>query len=130
MSAYGTASPWSSRRGFDSLVQTAKGINVSETEHFGADEHEAARALPCQALDHASGYFLAAGILAALYRQITEGGSWEVDVSLAGTGKYLRSLGQYPGEAGFEVHYYTSPAYVDGEFLETRNSGFGEMCFC
>ncbi|KAL4952124.1 CoA-transferase family III-domain-containing protein [Aspergillus filifer] len=129
MSAHGTAGPWSGRRGFDSLVQTATGINVSKAEHFGADEHEAARAHPFQALYHASGYFFAAGILAALYKQKTEGGSWEVDVSLAGMGAYLRSSGQYPGKTGFEARDYISPADVDDAFLEKAQSGFGSICF-
>ncbi|KAL4886113.1 CoA-transferase family III [Aspergillus karnatakaensis] len=87
MSAYGLDSPWSNRRGYDSLA-----------EHFG--DGEPARAAPCQVLDHASGYFLAAGVLAALYKQSTEGGSWQVDVSLAGVMRYLRTLGQYEGSTG------------------------------
>lgn len=93
MSAYGPNGPWSDRRGFDSLVQTCSGMNVSEAQHYCKGEH--ARPTPCQALDHAGGYFLTAGILAALYKQMTEGGSYQVDVSLAGVMKYLRSLGQY-----------------------------------
>ncbi|KAL2802934.1 CoA-transferase family III domain-containing protein [Aspergillus granulosus] len=115
MSAYGLKGPWSSNRGFDSLIQTCSGMNVSEAEHFGAGEP--ARPTPCQALDHAGGYFLAAGIMAALYKQATEGGSWEVDVSLAG----------YEGKSGFETRDYTSTKNVPGEFLETRSTGFGEM---
>ncbi|KAL4805465.1 CoA-transferase family III [Aspergillus unguis] len=127
MSAYGPSGPWSTRRGFDSLVQTCTGMNVSEAEHFGAGEP--ARALPCQALDHASGYFLAAGITAALYAQIVEGGSWQVDVSLAGTMKYLRSLGQYHGREGFHVPDYTCAADVPATLKETAMSAFGEMSY-
>lgn len=123
LSAYGPAGPWSTRRGFDSLVQTASGMNVSEAEHFGAGE--AARPLPFQALDHASGFFLAAGISAALYRQATEGGSYVVDVSLAGTGKFLRSLGQYEGGSGFDVPQIERQEDVPGEMLEERESSFG-----
>ncbi|PWY67512.1 CoA-transferase family III [Aspergillus heteromorphus CBS 117.55] len=126
MSAYGPDGPWSQRRGFDSLVQTCSGLNVSEAEHFGAGE--AARPLPCQALDHAGGYFLAAGIMAALYRQATDGGSWQVDVSLAGVMKYLRSLGQYEGKSGFhDAPDYTRTQDVPIEYLEARMTGFGEM---
>ncbi|KAL4940095.1 hypothetical protein BDV06DRAFT_230556 [Aspergillus oleicola] len=129
MSAYGPSGPWSNRRGFDSLVQIATGMNVSEAEHFGSGDNEAARALPCQALDHASGYFLAAGIMAALHKQISEGGSWVVDVSLAGTGRYLRSLGQYEGRTGFGAPGYGSNADVKGDYLELGESGFGRMEF-
>ncbi|GAT25272.1 beta-N-acetylglucosaminidase [Aspergillus luchuensis] len=125
MSAYGPEGPWANRRGFDSLVQTCSGMNVSEAEHFGAGE--AARPTPCQALDHAGGYFLAAGIQAALYKQATVGGSWQVDVSLAGVMKYLRSLGQFDGRSGFETADYQCTNDVPPQFLETRETAFGPM---
>ncbi|BAE56244.1 unnamed protein product [Aspergillus oryzae RIB40] len=125
LSAYGPSGPWSDKRGFDSLVQTCSGMNVSEAEHYGAGEP--ARPMPCQALDHAAGYFLASGVQAALYKQATEGGSWEVNVSLAGVMKYLRSLGQFTGRDGFQSQDYTCTADVPSEYLETRPTGFGEM---
>ncbi|KAA8646042.1 hypothetical protein EYZ11_008570 [Aspergillus tanneri] len=125
MSAYGPTGPWANNRGYDSLVQTCSGMNVSEAEHYGAGEP--ARAMPCQALDHAGGYFLAAGIQAALYKKANEGGSWEVNVSLAGVMKYLRSLGQFDGKTGFQAPGYTSIADVPPEYLETRDTVFGEM---
>jgi len=124
MSAYGPEGPWSQNRGFDSLVQTCSGMNVSEAEHFG--EGEVARPTPCQALDHAAGYFLAAGISAALYKRATEGGSYAVDVSLAGTMKYLRSLGQYEGKTGLDCWDPSKSEDVE-EYLETRETGFGEL---
>lgn len=124
MSAYGHEGPWCNNRGFDSLVQTCSGMNISEAEHFGAGE--VARPTPCQALDHAAGYFLAAGISAALYKRALEGGSYAVDVSLAGTMKYLRSLGQYEGKTGFDCWDPSKPEEVE-EYLETRESGFGEL---
>ena len=125
LSAYGTSGPWSERRGFDSLVQTCSGMNVSEAEHYG--EGEPARPTPCQALDHAAGYLLAAGILAALYRQVTTaGGCYEVHVSLAGVMKYLRSLGQYPGNSGFDCSNPCRSQDVE-EFLETKPSAFGAL---
>ena len=37
LSAFGPSGPWSDRRGFDSLVQTASGMNVSEAQHFSGD---------------------------------------------------------------------------------------------
>ncbi|KAF7593414.1 hypothetical protein BBP40_011516 [Aspergillus hancockii] len=125
LSAYGPVGPWSDKRGFDSLVQTCSGMNVSEAEHYGAGEP--ARPMPCQALDHAAGYFLASGIETALYKQATEGGSWEVNVSLAGVMKYLRSLGQFSGKDGFQAQDYKCTADVPPEYLETRSTGFGEM---
>ncbi|KAJ4986129.1 hypothetical protein SVAN01_08393 [Stagonosporopsis vannaccii] len=121
LSAYGPDGPWSQRRGFDSLVQTCSGLNVADAEQYGLGE--AARVLPCQALDHSSGYMLAAGIMAALYRRNVEGGSYEVKVSLAGVMHYLRSLGR---EAGFDRRDFKGPDEVC-DYLETRATGFGEL---
>jgi len=50
--------------------------------------------LPCQLLDHATGYLVAMGALRALQRQTTEGGSWNVTLSLARTAKWLDGLGR------------------------------------
>ncbi|KAL1742034.1 CoA-transferase family III domain-containing protein [Schizophyllum fasciatum] len=102
--AWGWEGPWKDRRGFDSLVQTATGFNDAEGAAY-ADAHKEAeskpRPLPVQALDHAAGYLLAAGINAALCKTISEGGSWEVRVSLAGVGQWIRSLGQLSSEDAF-----------------------------
>ncbi|CAO2651493.1 Nn.00g040630.m01.CDS01 [Neocucurbitaria sp. VM-36] len=124
LSAYGPDGPWSQYRGFDSLVQTCSGINVADAERFGA--REAARVLPCQAFDHGAGYLLATGIIAALYKRETEGGAYEIKVSLAGVMKYLRSLGQYAGKTGFEKKTPKEPKTLLA-YMETRESGFGEL---
>ncbi|KAM0542277.1 hypothetical protein ACHAPJ_012885 [Fusarium lateritium] len=125
MSAFGPVGPWSGRRGFDSLVQTCSGMNISEAEHAG--QGEAARPTPCQALDHGGGYMLAVGVMAAVFHRAIEGGSWRVDVSLAGIMKYLRSLGQYPGSSGFEARDFQKPEDVPETYFETRETGFGNM---
>lgn len=126
LSAWGPRGPWKGRRGFDSLVQTATGMNASEAEHAG--QGEPAKAMPCQALDHAAGYMLAAAIMAAVYKRATtvpsERRGWQIDVSLAGQMRYLRSLGQYPGDSGFVgVRDYRKPEDVPPEFLETKALG-------
>lgn len=125
LSAWGPDGPWSENRGFDSLVQTCSGINVADAERFGAGV-EPARVLPCQALDHGAGYLLATGIIAALCKRATEGGAYEVNVSLAGVMKYLRSLGQYPGRIGFEKKDFMGPQDVE-RYLESRETAFGEL---
>ncbi|HZV92339.1 MAG TPA: CoA transferase, partial [Caldimonas sp.] len=84
LSAYGRLGPWATRRGFDSLVQTASGFNVDEAAAAGVVEP---KPLPVQMLDMASGFLLAFGVEAALLRQRAEGGSWQVQVSLARTGQ-------------------------------------------
>jgi hypothetical protein len=98
LSAYGHAGPWAGRRGFDSLVQTATGLNFAEAEAAGKT---GLHALPCQAIDHASGYLMALGAIAALLRRIDEGGSWHVRVALARTGLWLREMGRVAN--GFAV---------------------------
>ena len=96
LSAYGHAGPWAARRGFDSLVQSATGIAWLEGQATGLD---GPGKLPCQALDHATGYLAAMGTMIALQRRAREGGSWLVRVSLAQTGRWLQSLGPATGTA-------------------------------
>lgn len=124
LSAYGTKGPWSDRRGFDSIVQTCSGMNVAEAERYG--DGSIARPLPCQALDHGSGYLLATGIIAALYKRATEGGGYIVDVSLAGTMNYLCSLGQYDGSTGFDSEDFRTHDDAT-EFMETRQTSQGKL---
>ncbi|RKK01146.1 CoA transferase, partial [Teichococcus wenyumeiae] len=120
LSAYGWDGPWQGRRGFDSLVQTASGFNRAEAEAAGDSKP---RPLPAQALDHASGYLLAFGILAALHRRAAEGGSWQVRVSLAATGRWLRGLGRL--EQGFSAPDPKREDLLD--LLEETDSGFGRL---
>ena len=120
LSAYGHLGPWAGRRGFDSLVQNANGMNHAEAEVANQDQP---RPLPCQALDHASGYLLAFGAMAALLRRAEEGGSWLVRVSLAGTGEWIRRLGRLEG--GLAAPGLT-PAKIAAA-LEESDSGFGLM---
>jgi crotonobetainyl-CoA:carnitine CoA-transferase CaiB-like acyl-CoA transferase len=91
LSAYGHEGPWAARRGFDSLVQTATGLNKAEAAAFG---HSEPKPLPVQILDYAAGFLMAFGAQAALIRQTLEGGSWHVRVSLAQAARWLRGLGR------------------------------------
>ncbi len=117
LSAYGHDGPWALRRGFNSLVQTASGLNLAEAEAFGSSEP---RPLPAQALDHASGYLLAFAIMAALKRRAEQGGSWHVRVSLAQTGHWLRQLGRIDGM------HCRDPGFDDvRDRLHETPSGFG-----
>ncbi|KAF3282682.1 hypothetical protein TWF970_001428 [Orbilia oligospora] len=132
LNAFGESGPWKDRRGFDSMVQLCSGVNVSEAEYFNLDTSENEKKKkeefmkwPCQALDHTAGYFLAIGILAALYRRIVEGGSWEVHVSLAGVMEYITSLGRINGKEGFEVPGFGKQGLILEEFMETKESMLG-----
>lgn len=68
ISAWGAYGPWHRRRGFDSLVQAASGISLIEGQQDEAGE-VIPGALPAQALDHSTGYLLAAGVMRALTEQ-------------------------------------------------------------
>ena len=117
--AYAHEGPWASRRGFDSLVQTASGFNAAEAEVFGASEP---LPLPAQVLDHATGYLMAFAAMSALARRAQRGGSWHVRVSLAQTGYWLRRLGRIDGLA------CPDPGFDDvRDQLEETPSGFGRL---
>ncbi|WP_326663747.1 CoA transferase [Streptomyces sp. NBC_00385] len=86
LSAWGKG-PWAGRRGFDSVVQAATGIAVTEAGPGELDGPPGA--LPAQALDHGTGYLLAAAVLRALTEQHDEGGSRLATLSLARTAAWL-----------------------------------------
>lgn len=117
LSAYGSSGPWAGRRGFDSLVQTATGFNDDEARAAGAGKPQP---MPLQILDYAAGYLLAFGVQSALRRQALEGGSWHVQVSLAGVGHWLRGLGRVE-------HAFTTRRPAIEPFLDSEPSGFGRL---
>lgn len=118
LSAYGHAGPWAERRGFDSLVQSASGIAFDEGAAAGL---AIPGKLPCQALDHATGYLAAFGTMIALHRRAREGGSWRVRVSLAQAAHWLRSLGR--DAAGLAAPDLTEAEVAPWQ--ETTMSAFG-----
>ncbi|KRQ97624.1 CoA transferase [Bradyrhizobium valentinum] len=120
LSAYGAAGPWAERRGFDSLVQTATGFNHAEGQAAGVD---GPKELPAQMLDHATGYFMAFGAMMAKARQVREGGSWHVQVSLAQTGRWLWNLGRIAD--GLNTLDLTGEAVMP--FIDEIPSGFGAL---
>ncbi|MBV1946030.1 CoA transferase [Streptomyces sp. BV129] len=83
ISAWGAYGPWGERRGFDSLVQVATGIAATEGSTMEPG------ALPAQALDHGSGYLMAAGILRALAERSRDGQGRLVRLALARTARWL-----------------------------------------
>lgn len=117
LSAYGRIGPWHHRRGYDSLLQSASGFNVAEAEFRGkATPTE----LPVQVLDYASGFLMAFGTQVALYKQMTTGGSWHVEVSLARTGLWLRSFGQ-------NAHWLNCTSPDEKEHLKPYPSAYGNL---
>lgn len=81
LNAYGWSGPWRNRRGFDSLVQMSCGIASFGMSEAGADRPTP---LPVQALDHGTGYMIAACVLEAL-KQRSKGRIRSAKLSLART---------------------------------------------
>jgi crotonobetainyl-CoA:carnitine CoA-transferase CaiB-like acyl-CoA transferase len=96
LAAWGHDGPWAGRRGFDSLVQAACGIATTE----GSDGEPGA--LPVQALDHATGYLIAAGVLRALAARERGGEAAQLRFALAATAGELMRHPATAGEAAAE----------------------------
>jgi hypothetical protein len=82
LDAYGWSGPWRNRRGFDSLVQMSTGIAAAGGAWRGADKPVP---LPVQALDHATGYFMAAAAVRGLALRLGKGEATSARLSLART---------------------------------------------
>lgn len=86
LSAYGWSGPWAGRRGFDSLVQMSTGIAENGMNWHQVDKP---MPLPVQALDHATGYLMAATAVRAVTRRLNEKIGIVARLSLARTAKLL-----------------------------------------
>jgi len=87
LSAWGRDGPWHTRRGFDTIVQTASGMAMLSGDGIKP------QLMPVSAIDYVSGYLMAFGTMLALARRAQEGGSWLVRVSLARTGRWIVDRG-------------------------------------
>jgi crotonobetainyl-CoA:carnitine CoA-transferase CaiB-like acyl-CoA transferase len=96
LNAYGWSGPWHNRRGFDSLVQMSSGIAEAGMRCKGADKPTP---LPVQALDHATGYLMAASAIRLLAQRLNDGAGGSARLSLARTAKLLIESGPGPDEA-------------------------------
>jgi crotonobetainyl-CoA:carnitine CoA-transferase CaiB-like acyl-CoA transferase len=120
LSAWGHAGPWASRRGFDSLVQSATGIVHEHTRG------ERLQHLPAQVLDHVSGFLMAFGAMAALARRAREGGSYLVRVSLCQTAEWVHRLGRVPD--GRDARTLAEPTLDDvADLLIETDTPFGRV---
>jgi crotonobetainyl-CoA:carnitine CoA-transferase CaiB-like acyl-CoA transferase len=89
LDAWGHTGPWAGRRGFDSVVQAATGIAANESQ-----DGVTPGALPCQLLDHGTGYLAAAAVLDGWRRQSDGGGTHIRRLSLARTALWLLASAQ------------------------------------
>lgn len=90
LNAYGWSGPWCERRGFDSLVQMSSGIAEAGRVWRGEEKPVP---LPVQALDHATGYLIAAAALRGLAERRRSGRGSRWRLSLARTAHCLLEAG-------------------------------------
>jgi len=83
LSAWGETGPWAERRGFDSLVQAACGIALA----CGTGGEPGA--LPVQALDHATGYLIAAAVQRGLTQRVRTGNAAHTQLALTRTAAWV-----------------------------------------
>jgi len=121
LSAWGSRGPWGDRRGFDSIVQAASGIAMAESA-----DGDRPGAMPCQLLDHGTGYLCAAAALRGLARQSAHGGTQFRELSLARTAHWLLGL---PRGAGSSSASAPAAASADdgGIWLTTLDSAEGPV---
>ena len=112
LDAYGWAGPWRERRGFDSLVQMSCGIAAAGAAAAGADRPTP---LPAQALDHGTGYLVAAGVCRGLAERERGRGPATIRASLVGAANALVSLG--PGDGAVPP-----PRWPDAVFEEVATA--------
>ncbi len=95
LDAYGWTGPWRERRGFDSLVQMSTGIAARgrEVAREAGDTSDSPAPLPAQALDHGTGYLLAAAACRMLIDRQERKVATEARLSLARVAHLLASLG-------------------------------------
>ncbi len=86
LDAYGHTGPWSTRRGFDSLVQFSCGIAA---QGMAWRDSETPVSLPVQALDHATGYLMAGAAVRGLIARMRGEPSMQFRLSLARTAELL-----------------------------------------
>lgn len=98
--AYGWQGPWRNRRGFDSLVQMSTGI-ADLGMHVAQDARPQnpqislkPRPMSVQALDHATGYLIAASALRGLSHLRDFGEASSARLSLARTAEFLKTTAQ------------------------------------
>ncbi|VVM62108.1 CoA transferase [Pseudomonas fluorescens] len=96
LNAYGWSGPWQNRRGFDSLVQMSSGIAEAGQQWMQANKPTP---LPVQALDHATGYLMAASALRLLTERLNTRRGGSTRLSLARTAKLLIEHGSGITEA-------------------------------
>ena len=117
LDAFGWTGPWAQRRGFDSLVQMSSGL--AEAGMRAADCGKPFP-LPVQALDHGTGYLMAAAVGQGLFERATTGRALTARFSLARTAALLAL---FPYAGGLENRLTSEAASDLSEELEHTSWG-------
>lgn len=112
LNAYGWSGPWANRRGFDSLVQMSTGI-----AHYGQQASGSTKPipLPYQALDHVTGYLMAATVVQAVSQRLAHGRIFAARLSLARQAKLLWDLCGPAADAQGIDQLSTDDSYEDAQ---------------
>ena len=119
LNAWGWQGPWRNRRGFDSLVQMGCGIAEQGMQWQQSDKPIP---LPVQALDHATGYLVAAAVLEGLRQRRADGHGSQVRLSLARTAALLQ---QHPAAPGRIASGIVAKTEDNLPFFELTQWGLG-----
>lgn len=114
LDAWGFTSDWKQRRGYDTVVQAANGMAWRE-------DGQKPQFLPVSAQDYIAGYLLALGATAALARRHTEGGSWQVRVSLARCGEWVYDQRLVPQDAMGAARTELEPEQLAGYLMDSAS---------
>jgi CoA-transferase family III len=98
LDAYGWSGPWTGRRGFDSLVQMSAGIAEAGMRWKDSDRPTP---LPVQALDHSTGYLMAAAAVRGVLSRLKGEGASTSSLSLARTAQALAEASPRPERPAF-----------------------------
>lgn len=124
----GETGPWSGRAGFDQTAGSLAGILLNE----GDDGVPSLPAVPV-VNDYITAWFLQLGILHALMRRVTEGGSYKVTTSLTRTALWMLQLGTFDKGYSAEVagkapgHEYLDPETFTVDTPLGSYQGMGEQ---
>jgi crotonobetainyl-CoA:carnitine CoA-transferase CaiB-like acyl-CoA transferase len=114
INCYGPAGPWRDRRGWEQLAQTVTGTALAE------GDGTTPRLMPGAPNDYITGYLAGYGAMAALHRQMTEGGSWWVRASLCQTAAWIAG-------GGSDLDPDTARGLPDEVARLTRPTEFGTL---
>ncbi len=123
LSCYGNGGPWRERGGYEPLGQAVTGLAIAEGS---PDEPRLACTFTLN--DYLTAYLTAAGIVGALLRRTTQGGTYHVQASLARSSMWVQELGplppaQWPGAAGGVSVLPELPEH----YFQTTESVFGTL---